>query len=133
MVRSLRTTVRFFHQRIRERAESLQERCAFVGTERREGLLERPVAPREPLLHACRGARIEVDDGAAPVVRVLPPLHETVALELRRELARRRERQPDRPCEVADSLSLGGRDLCEQRHVAAAERRLAAHQRDQLG
>src|SRR4051794_3578288 len=102
MVRSLRTTPRFFHQRVGERGESLQERRALGLVQRRERLLERLVPARKPGLDALGGRRLEVDERPPAVIRVLPALDEAVVFEVARQLAHGGQREADRLRDLAD-------------------------------
>ena len=75
----------------------------------------------------------EVDDSPATVVRILAAGDEPVTLELRRHLARRRERQVERARELPDRLAWAGRDLGQQTHVPASELGLAVDEGGELG
>lgn len=132
MVRSERTTGGFFHQRVAERGESLQKRSLLVGSERRECLPQRLVAPVEPAAHAVFGEGVQVDDSAAAIVDVLPPPDEHVPFELGCELARGRQRDAEDSRQLADRLPLLGSDEREHADVAPAERRLALDQLREL-
>jgi hypothetical protein len=132
MVRSERTTGGFFHQRVAERGESLQECPALLGSERRECLPQRLVAAVEPRAHAVFGEGVQVDDGAPPVVDVLSSPDEHVAFELRCKLAGGRQRDAEDSRELAHRLPLLGADEREHADVAPAERRLALDQLREL-
>ncbi len=132
MVRSERTTGGFFHQRVAERGESLQERLLLIGSERCKRPAQRLVAPVEPAAHAVFGEGVQVDDGAAAIVDVLSPPDEHVTLELGCELAGCRQRDAEDPRELTDRLPLLGADEREHADVAPAERRLALDERREL-
>lgn len=132
MVRSERTTRGFFHQRVAERGESLQERLLLVGSECRERLPQRLVAPVEPGPHAVFREGVQVDDGAAAIVDVLSPPNEHVTFELRCELAGGRQGDAEDPRELADRLPLLGADEREHADVAPAQWRLALDQLSEL-
>jgi hypothetical protein len=91
MVRSDRTTPRFFQQRVGERAESLQEGLPLGRRECCQRLLQRAVSFMEPCADGRRGLLVELDDRPAAIVGILAAPDEAVVLELRRELARRRQ------------------------------------------
>ena len=78
------------------------------------------------------GCRVELDDGAPPVTRILAPVNEAVCLELGGQLAGRRQRDPDRIGDLAHRLRAGGTDLGQGRDMPSAEARLARHEREQL-
>jgi hypothetical protein len=132
MVRSLRTTARFFHQRVTEDAESLQEAGALVLRQRAQRLLERLVPPREPRAHLPLRQRVQVDDRSAPIVGVLAAADELVVLEVARELARGGEGEPELRCDLADRPPALGRHVREHGDVPRAERWAAADEREQL-
>jgi hypothetical protein len=132
MVRSLRTTARFFHQRVAEDAESLQERLALVRRERAQRPRERLVPPLEPCSHLLRRERVQVDDRAPPVILVLPAVDELVVLEVACELARGRQRQAELRGDLTDRPLALRRDVGEDGDVPRAERRAAADEREQL-
>lgn len=85
--------------------------------------------PREDLL---RRERVQLDDGAAPVVGVLAAPDELVFLEVARELARCGERQPDLGGDLADRALALRRHVGEDGDVARPERRGPADEREQL-
>ena len=95
-------------------------------------MLERQAAAREPGAHPVFGEGVQVDDGAAPVVDVLAPVHEVVRLELGRQLARGGQREAELARELADGALPLRPDVGEHRDVPPAERRLALHQLEQL-
>jgi hypothetical protein len=133
MVRSDRTTARFFHQRVGERAESLQERLSLVRRKCCEGLLQRAVSPVEPCTDGRRGLLVELDDRAAAVVRILAAADEAVVLELGRQLARRGEGEAETARELPDGLSLARPDLREDGDVPAADPRRSPDEAVELG
>src|SRR5689334_19770824 len=67
MVRSERTMRRFFHQRVGEGGESLQERLLLPVAQRRQRLLQWPRARDEPAAYSLLGRRCEADDRAAAI------------------------------------------------------------------
>jgi len=119
----------FFHQRIRERVHAFQERGALGGGERRERIGKRAVAIGEPFAYLRCGLVVEPQHGAAPIVRVLGADEQARRLEVARELARGRQREPDRVGHVAHGRPVGGRDEGEDADMpsaeAASERRAA--------
>jgi hypothetical protein len=132
MVRSERTIGGFFHQRVGERVKALEEGGPLGRRERAERALERAVAALEPGSHALGRQRVQVDDRAAAIVSVLAPVHERAVLEVARELARGREREPELARELTDrSLALGA-DVGEHGDVAAREPRPGADERQQV-
>jgi hypothetical protein len=124
---------RFFHQRVAERGDALQERLALLRLECRESLLERTAAVREPVRD--RGLRRggECDDRSPPVCRIFAPLDEVVLLELACELARGRQRKSELLCEVADASLALRADLREDCDVAPTKPRPAADECEQVG
>jgi hypothetical protein len=123
---------RFFHQRVGERAESLQERLLLALGECAERLFEGTRSCGQPRADSRLRLRREPDDGATPVGRILPAGEEAVILELAGERRRGGEGQAELAGEFADgALSLAA-DLGEQRDVPAPER-CAFHQFEQLG
>lgn len=72
------------------------------------------------------------DDGAAAVGRVLPAGEQPVLLELPGELARRRQRQPERARHLADRPLAFRPDVRQDGDVAARERRVARDELQQL-
>lgn len=128
MVRSERTTGGFFHQRVAERGESLQERLLLGGSECRERVPQRLVAPVEPGAHAVFGEGVQVDHRPAAILGVLSPPNEHVSFELRCELAGGRQGDAKNPCELTDRLPLLLADEREHPDVAPADRRLALDQ-----
>jgi hypothetical protein len=132
MVRSLRTTTGFFHQRIAEDAETPQERCALVLRERRQRALERLVSVLQPGAHALRRQCVQVDHRPPPVVGVLAPADELVVLEVARELARRGQAQAELRGDLADRPLALRRDVREHGDVPRSEGRVAADEREEL-
>ena len=100
--------------------------------ERGERALERAVAALEPCTHALGSERVQVDDRAAPVVRVLAPVHERAVLEVAGELARGREREPELARKLPDRPLTFGSDVREHGDVPAREPRAGADQREQV-
>jgi len=96
-------------------------------------VLERQAAAREPGAHPVFGEGVQVDDGAAPVVDVLAPVHEVVRLELRGQLAGSGERQAELACELTDRPLAFGADVRQHGDVPAPERRLPLDELEQLG
>ena len=78
------------------------------------------------------GARAQPDHGPPAVGRVLAPLDEAVIFEITRELARGGQRQAELAREVADRALALRSDLREHGDVPPAERRVAAHELEQL-
>jgi len=112
--------------------EAFEEGGPLRRCERAERALERPVAALEPGAHALGGERVEVDDGAAAVVRVLPTVDERTVLEVAGELARRREREPELARELSDRPLALGADVREHGHVAPRQPWLRADEREQV-
>lgn len=83
-------------------------------------------------MHALRRPGAEGDHGAPPVLGILPPFDEAVVFQVARQLARRWEREVELARQLADAALSLGSDLREQPHVSPTERRLAAHQLQQL-
>ena len=132
MVRSERTTVRFFHQRLGESAQTLQERLAFRRAERGERSFERAVPLRQPGAHAFRRECVQLDDGAPAIIDMLAPAHERVVLELSSQLARRGQGQPELARDLTDGSRALGADVREHRDVPRAEALISSHQLEQL-
>lgn len=132
MVRSERTIGGFFHQGVGERSKALQERLLLLGCQCLERPPERAVAALEPFVHPLRRQGIQVDDGSAPVVRVLAPVDERGVLEVAGQLARGRERQSELARELADRALALAADLREHGHVPAGQPWIAPHQRQQV-
>jgi hypothetical protein len=132
MVRSERTTVRFFHQRLCESAQTLQERLALRRAERGKRSLERPVPPRQPGTHAFRRERVQLDDGAPAVVDMLAPSHESVVLELSSQLAGGGQGQPELACDLPHRSRPLSADMGEHRDMTRAEAPIASDQLQQL-
>ena len=84
-------------------------------------------------MHGRRGPGVQADERAPAIVGILAALDEVVALELRRQLARSRQRQPELERELADRALAARADVGEHRDVAAAERWLAARELQELG
>ncbi len=76
--------------------------------------------------------RIQADEGAPAVFRILAARNEVVILEIACQLAGPGQGQPQLAREVAHRARLLGRDVCQNTEVPAAERRLIADQRKQL-
>ena len=133
MVRSERTTLGFFHQLPGECPESLQECGPLVLVEARERLPERLVAPVEPGPHVLLALRVEVDDGPALVLDRLVPVDEVVLLEVAREAARRRQREPHLVRQLADRARPFSPHLDQERNVTATDRRVAVQEGREVG
>jgi hypothetical protein len=80
----------------------------------------------EPRPYPVRRERIQVDDGAAPIVDVLAAVDEAEVLEFPGQLAGGRQRQFQLPCELAHGPLALGPDVGENGDVAAREPGLAA-------
>ena len=76
---------------------------------------------------------VEHDDRAAAVGGILATHHEAVQLELRRQLARRGQREAERGGDLAHGLFALGADVREDGQVAASELRLTRDELEQLG
>ncbi len=83
-------------------------------------------------MHLRGRLRLEHHDRAAPVGWILAALHEPVQLELRGQLARCGQREPQRSGDLADRLLALGADVGEHGHMPAAELRLARDELEQL-
>ena len=94
--------------------------------------MERQAAPVEPAAHPVFRERVQADNGAAPVTRVLSALHELMRLELRRQLAHRGQRQPELARELPYGAFPLGADVREDGDVPPTERRLRPHELEQL-
>jgi hypothetical protein len=112
--------------------ETLQEALALGRGEPRESLLERAVAAVDPGLDLLLRERVQIDERAPPVVRVLPAVDERVVLEVARELAGGRQRQAQFRGDLAHRPWTFGRDVREHTDVPPAEGRFLADQREQL-
>ncbi len=84
------------------------------------------------MLHLRRGRRVEADDGAPPVLRVLAPADEARVLELADELAGRREREAQIACHLADRPFALGRNVGEDADVPPAEAWCAGDEAEQF-
>ena len=91
------------------------------------------MAGREPRLHLHPGVVVQRDDRPPPVGRVLAALEQPMLLQVARQLARSGQREPELARDVADRALTLVADVGEHGHVAPAERRLAVHEREQLG
>lgn len=79
------------------------------------------------------GLRIERDDRAPPVLRILAAADEAVGLELGRQLAGRRKGDAERLGDLAHGLLAFDTDLRERADMSPAELRLAGNECEQLG
>jgi hypothetical protein len=131
-VRSDRTTGRFFHQRLGQGAETLQESFALGVGEPRQSLGEWPVAAVDPGCDLLLGEGVQIDERAPPVVRVLAAVDERVVLEVAREFACSGQRQAQLGGDLAYGARTFRRDVGKDCDVPPAERRLPADEREQL-
>jgi hypothetical protein len=132
IVRSERTTRRFFHHRVGQGAKTLQKGVALGTVETGQRLRERTVAAVDPRLHLLLRQLVQVDERPAAVVGELPAVHEGVILEVTRELARGGQRQAELPGDLAHRARPLRRDVREHGDVPATERRVLADVREQL-
>jgi len=123
----------FSHQLVGQRAQSLQERLAFVRFEARERVPQRLVAAVEPRLDVLLAERVQVDDRPALVLDRLAAMDEVVLLEVAREAARRRQGETQLVCQLPNRAGALGTDLDQQRDVPAADRRVAVQERREVG
>ena len=84
-------------------------------------------------MHLVGRARVQHDDRPAAVGRILAPLDEMVQLELCRQLARCRQRQPEGSGDLTHRLLALGADVGEHGHVPASELGFARDELEQLG
>lgn len=87
---------------------------------------ERLVALLDPRVHLPGLCRVEVDDGAAPVLGVLAPPDESGVLEVAGETARGGQRQPESGRDLPDRPPRVACNQGEDRQVTRAEPRLHA-------
>jgi hypothetical protein len=132
IVRSDRTTGRFFHQSIGQSGETLQEALSFCGRQPGQGARERAVARADPGPNLLLGECVQIDERAAAVVGVLTAMDEGVILEVASELACSGQRQAELGGDLAHRARPFRRDVREHGDVPPAERGFPADELQQL-
>jgi len=125
--------VGFSHQLVRQGPESLQERLALARLEARERVAERLVAAVEPSLDVLLAECVQIDDRAALVLGRLAAVDEVVLLQVSRQAARCRQREPELVCQLTDRARPLRPDLDQQGDVPSADRGVAVQERREVG